>query len=186
MALNSSGEISLSGSLATTSIYKELEVYYKPSGGTLTASISLQDKWVAGLANKTTTEPISIPNDFYDKSKTILTAVISPTSISDACSNGSPAPNNPCSFVSETVSLTSRTGGITPFTYLWVFTGGNLEIYPTSPTETATTFATDDLGCGGSSVTATYVLRITPAIGSSYESNSVTITFTNNTVCPIQ
>jgi len=187
MALNSSGPISLSGSLDDgTSIYKELEVYYKPSLGILTSSIKLNDKWVAGLANRETTEPISIPNDFYGKSKTILTAVISPTTYGAECSNGSPPPNNECDFVSTIVSLTSRTGGITPFTYSWVLISGNSEIYPTSPTETATTFATDNLACGGTSVTATYVLRITPAIGSSYDSNSVTITFTNNTLCPTE
>lgn len=177
MALNSSGEISLSGSIVGTSIYKELETLYKPGGGTTTASISLQDKWVTALAQKSAGASVST-SELYSQSKTILSATLNANTTS-GCRVGTTGQSLTVSTTDGGTAITvTTTGGLFPFTYLWTFQSGDNSISAQSSTSQTTDFAYTNLPPCSTS-TATYVCVVKDLSGATLTSDSVTITLTN-------
>lgn len=186
MPLNSSGPISLSGSADNTSIYNELSTFYKPSGGTLTGSISLQDKWVKSLAQKPSSNDISIPNDFYSKNKTpgsvsYKSFTVPVTELSYECNTG--ITNGPCTVVTDSIQavLASNTG-MYPLTYSWTHVSNDTGYAYTinSPTSEFTTFTISNIPAGDPQGTFVFKCTITDVLGSvNTLSNSITIKVLN-------
>jgi hypothetical protein len=178
MALNSSGPISLSGSVIGESIYKELETLYKPGGGNVTSSISLQDKWVTALAQKVAGTSVST-NDLYSKSKTMTNATLNKTSVSQTGTSSSTitVTTSPANAVTVTVS-----GGLFPYTYLWNRVSGNSAITAVSSTSLTTRFTASVTPC--TQYTATFRCTVTDLSGATINSDTVDITLTNNGTAP--
>lgn len=177
MALASSGPISLSGSVSGQSIYLELQSLY-----TGNPTISLQDSFVKGLAQKPTSNTITIPGDFYDKQKTMQNAILNNTNISATCTSTTNCNTSIAEGDRPTVSVT---GGIYPLTYSWSRTGANTSptITILSPTSATTGFsATGIPPC--TQISTTFRCTITDFTGATINSNEVTVTFTNNGTAP--
>lgn len=188
MALNSSGPISLSGSVAGESIYKELETLYKPSGGTLTSSISLQDKWVKSVSGNPSATTISIPNDLYGKSRTFIDVTLSTYDISATCSDSNGGGSG-CN--ATTIEVTGTViGGMPPYTYAWLVGGGGNaggDILANTSTSISTSFTIYSLACGvfgpGNEKYEFFYLRVTDVLGNQFSSSTVRVAGQNTATC---
>jgi len=178
MALNSSGPISLSGSVIGESIYLELETLYRPSGGVITGSIGLKDKWVTALAQKLEEQSVNI-SDLYSKQKVMTNAVLNRTTVSGT---GTSSSTISVSTTIENIVTVTVTGGLYPLKYLWENIGTNPTVTAVSSTSSSTRFAAN-VACA-SSETTNFRCKITDLSGAIIYSDEVTVTLTNDGACP--
>ena len=178
MALNSSGPISLSGSVIGESIYKELETLYKPGGGNVTSSISLQDKWVTALAQKAAGTSVST-SDLYSKSKTMTNATLDKNTTSQTGTSSSTITVTTSAGNRVTVTVT---GGLFPYTYSWTRISGTSAITATSTTSRTTGFTASVTPC--TQLNATFKCIVTDFSGATIDSDTVDVTLTNNGTAP--
>lgn len=172
MALASSGPISLSGSVSGQSIYLELQSLY-----TGNPTISLQDSYVKGLAQKPSSNLVTIPDDFYNKQKTMVNAVLDKSYI---CKGS--ATSTQTTTIANQVTATV-TGGIYPLTYSWSRTAGDPSITALASTSATTRFTASGISqC--TSITATFRCTITDFTGATINTGTVDVELINTTNIP--